>query len=177
LVVYGALGALVTAWLAGTAARDPLTLRFACWWLPVLCLWIARALTGGWHRLARAGAAVLLGLGAMASAAVHLGSFLRSPRDEAGAFLNANATPGGSICVPPSPGPYEMPAFDFSRLRLVCDSSGPADYVVEVGHMAEPPPAAGTETLAVFPTPAFQPRTPLSFSGRVVAIYRRTAQP
>lgn len=175
LVSYAVAGLLLSAWLAGSDASEALSVRFAMFMLPLLCVFIAVALTGPWPRWSRVGAAALIALAAVSATAVHLASFTRSPRDDAGEFINRTLLTGSAVAVPKSPGPYEMPAFDFVRLRLVTDPKAPHEFAVQVEDSKKPAIPAGFELVAGFPDARVQRPTPLSFSGRFARIYRRAA--
>jgi len=173
LVSYTTAGLLLSAWLAGSDADEALSIRFAMFVLPLLCLLIAAALTGSWPRWARGGAAVLIALACVVATAVYLVSFTLSSRDDAGEFINRELPVGCAVATPKSPGPYEMPAFDFSRVRLVSDPITPHEFAVRVEDRARPGTSERLELMVSFPPERTQPPTPLSFSGRLVRIYRR----
>ncbi|MCX6898767.1 MAG: hypothetical protein NT105_08720 [Verrucomicrobia bacterium] len=175
LVSYAAAGLLFSAWLAGSDAGEALSIRFAMFVLPLLCLFIAVALTGAWPRWARGGAAALIALACVIATAVYLVSFTLSSRDDAGEFINHELPAGCAVATPKSPGPYEMPAFDFSRVRLVSDPKVAHEFTVRVEDHAKPGTSEGVELMASFPPERTQPPTPLSFSGRLVRIYRHVA--
>jgi hypothetical protein len=186
VVVFVVAAVAVVAWLAGSDADEPLTARFAAFLMPVATLlaaaFVAAALGGRLPRLATALAFVavvswlaLVGLGkARLAAADYTASFLRSPRDEAGGFINHSLAARAPILVPASPGPYEMPVFDFSRFRLVTDRCQPHDYVVQVEETAALVAPTGYQLAGSFAASARGETTPLSFSGRSVGVYRHT---
>ena len=173
LVSYTAAGLLLSAWLAGSDAGEALSIRFAMFVLPLLCLLIAAALTGSWPRWARGGAAVLIALACVVATAVYLVSFTLTSRDDAGEFINRELPADCAVATPKSPGPYEMPAFDFSRVRLVSNPKAPHEFAVRVEDHARPGTSEGFELMVSFPPERTQPPTPLSFSGRLVRVYRR----
>ncbi|MFA7006873.1 MAG: hypothetical protein WC429_22720, partial [Verrucomicrobiia bacterium] len=175
LVSYTAAGLLLSAWLAGSDAGEALSIRFAMVVLPLLCLLIAAALTGSWPRWARGGAAVLIALACVVATAVYLVSFTLTSRDDAGEFINRELPAGCAVATPKSPGPYEMPAFDFSHVRLVSNPKAPHEFAVRVEDHARPGTSKEFELMASFPPERTQPPTPLSFSGRLVRIYRHVA--
>lgn len=175
LVGYAAAGLVLGAWLTGSDAGEALSIRFAMFVLPLLCLFIAVALTGSWPRWARGGAAALIALAGVVAAAVYLVSFTLSSRDDAGKFINHELPAGCAVAVPKSPGPYEMPAFNFSRVRLLSDPKAPHEFAVQVEDHTRLGKPEGFELMASFPAERTQPPTPLSFSGRLVRIYRRAA--
>ncbi|MCX6906435.1 MAG: hypothetical protein NTY01_00155, partial [Verrucomicrobia bacterium] len=175
LVSYAAAGLLLSAWLAGSDAGETLSVRFAMFLLPLLCVLVAAALFGAWPRWARGGAAALIALGCVVATVVYLTSFTRSSRDDAGDFINRQLSHGVAVLVPKSPGPYKLPAFDFIRLRLVTDPKASHGFAVQVEDRRKPATPAGFELMASFPPERTQPPTPLSFSGRLARIYRRAA--
>ena len=173
LAGYAAAGLLLSAWLAGSDAGEALSVRFAMFVLPLLCLFVAVALTGSWPRWTRGGAAALIALACIVATAVYLVSFTLSSRDDAGEFINRELPVGCVVATPKSPGPYEMPTFDFSRVRLVSDPKAPHEFAVQVEDHARLGKPEGFDLMASFPSERTQPPTPLSFSGRLVRIYRR----
>ncbi|MBI5684828.1 MAG: hypothetical protein HZC54_07090 [Verrucomicrobia bacterium] len=173
LTGYAAAGLLLSAWLAGSDAGEALSIRFAMFVLPLLCLFGATALFGGWPRWARGGAAVIIATGCVVASVVYMASFTRTPRDDAGEFINRELPAGSTLAAPESPGPYEMPAFDFSRVRLVTNAKAPHEFAVRIEDHRKPATPAGFELAAGFPDARVQPPTPLSFSGRFARIYRK----
>ena len=173
LVSYAAVAMVLAAGLAGSGAGEALTVRFAMFLLPLLCVFAAVALTGPWPRVVRILGAVFVVLGLVGATAVYLASFMQSPRDDGGAFINRELPASSVVLAPKSPGPYKTPAFDFSRLRLVSDPKAPHDFVVQVEDRRPPATPAGFELMAEFPKEGMLPPTPLSFSGRLVRIYRK----
>jgi hypothetical protein len=175
LASYAAAMLLLSAWLAGSDAGEALSVRFALAALPLLCAFVAAALAGSWPRWARGWAAALVAMGCVAATVVYLASFTRSPRDDAGGFINRELPAGCLLAAPKSPGPYEMPAFDFSRMRLITDAKTPREFAVKVEDHSRPATPAGSELMAQFPDMREQslPPTPLSFSGRFARAYRQ----
>ena len=176
LASYAGVALVLAAWLAGTETGDALTVRFAMFLLPMLCVFAAVALTGPWPRVARVAAAVWIALGLVSATAIHLASFMQAPRDNAGEFINRELPAGVVVMTPKSPGPYKTPAFDFSRLRLVSDPKEPHKFAVQVEERRLPATPAGFELMAGFPKELTLPPTPLSFSGRLVRIYRKSSR-
>ena len=173
MVCYAGVALVLAAWLAGTEAGEALTVRFALFLLPLLCVFAAVALTGPWPRVARVAGAVWIALVLVSAAAVHLASFMQTPRDDAGEFINHEISAGSVVMTPKSPGPYKAPAFDFSRLRLVSDPKEPHEFVVQVEDRRSPATPTGFELMAGFPKELTLPPTPLSFSGQLVRIYHK----
>jgi hypothetical protein len=186
VVCWAAAALLGTAWLAGSDAAEALSVRFAIFVLPSLCVLAVAALLGPWPGWARGGAAAFIALGCAVAAAVHLASFMGSPRDDAGEFINRELPAGCALPMPASPGPYEMPAFDFSRVRPVMDATAPHEFLARVEDRWKPVAPAGFEWMAGFSPAGAErlvrgmpentpPPTPLSFSGRSVRVYRKQA--
>ncbi len=173
LLVYLITGLLLCASLAGSEAANPLTLRFATFLLPTIGLCLAAALASDWLRPWWGGVlTVMIGASLLGGVFTHTASFIWPSRNLSGEFVNQRFQKPTTILVPVSPGPYEMPAFDFSRHQLVSNPSAPAEVVVRVEGEERPEPPPGYSVTKSFPTDN-RLELPLSFSGRFVRVYRR----
>jgi len=175
LFAFTGIVVLLCGYLAGSESTNPLNVRFACFLLPLGCVFIAIPMVSPWRRLVRVTMAASVGISFLITTRVYLASYDSGLRDEAGAFINRNIPAGASVLVPKSPAPYELPAFDFSRLRLVSDRTQAHEYAVQVEDCQAPMLADGYAVLPDSPPSGHPVTTSLSFSGRCVRIYRRVA--